>query len=87
MAGWLEEGRLVAAVLVAMAAEAAVLTLLLWRRDRRRLVGLLATLAAGAALLLALWAALAGAGRVWIGASLAAALAAHLVDLLLRLRR
>lgn len=50
-------------------------------------IELAANLAAGAFLLLALRAALAGAGPVWIAASLLGALVAHLADLALRWRR
>lgn len=81
-------GGLVDAILVLVALEGVVLAALLRRSGRAAaLPGLLATLLSGAALLLALRAALIGAGAVWIGAWLAAALAAHLLDLWLRLRR
>jgi hypothetical protein len=80
-------GGLVEGILALVALEGAVLALLLRRSGRATVLpGLLATLLSGAALLLALRAALIGAGAVWIGAWLAAALAAHLLDLWLRLR-
>ncbi|WP_019012963.1 hypothetical protein [Elioraea tepidiphila] len=80
-------GGLVEAILALVALEAAVLAVVLRRTGRGvALPGLLVTLLSGAALLLALRAALIGAGAVWIGAWLAAALAAHLLDLWLRLR-
>lgn len=83
----LADGRLVEAILLLVLAEAILLALLLRRPPaRRRLAPLLATLASGAALLLALRAALVGAGAVWIAAFLLAALVAHIVDLRLRLR-
>ena len=88
MAEALIAGGLVDAILVLVLAEGAVLALCLRRgRDRVRLPGLAMTLLSGAALLLALRAALTGAGAVWVLAWLAAALVAHLADLRLRLRR
>jgi O-antigen/teichoic acid export membrane protein len=48
------------------------------------LVDLLANAAAGACLLLALRAALTGAGWAWVAAALCAALIAHLFDLVRR---
>ncbi|WP_439577595.1 hypothetical protein [Elioraea sp.] len=81
-------GWLVDVILVLVLLEGAALAFLLHRSPRRAdLPGLLATLLSGAALLLALRAALIGAGAVWIAAWLAAALAAHLLDLWLRLGR
>jgi hypothetical protein len=81
-------GGLVEAILALVALEAGLLAVLLRRSGRAAaLPGLLATLLSGTALLLALRAALIGADTVWIGAWLAAALAAHLLDLWLRLRR
>lgn len=80
-------GGLVEAILALVALEGALLAVVLRRSGRAAaLPGLLATLLSGAALLLALRAALIGAGAVWIGAWLAAALAAHLLDLWLRFR-
>jgi hypothetical protein len=81
-------GGLVEAILALVALEAGLLAVLLRRSGRAAaLPGLLATLLSGTALLLALRAALIGADTVWIGAWLAAALAAHLLDLWLRFRR
>lgn len=78
-------GRVVEMILLLVAAEAAVLW---WfaRRTGRGTGPLLATLAAGACLLLALRAALVQSGALWIGAFLAAALIAHTFDLAARLR-
>lgn len=87
MAG-LISGGLVDAILLLVALEGVVLTIVLRRSGRAAaLPGLLATLLSGAALLLALRAALIGAGAVTIAAWLAAALAAHLLDLWLRFGR
>jgi len=75
-------GRIVDLILVLMAAEA--VGLILYRRATGRGIApldLIVNLAAGACLLLAVRAALGGAGWGWIAASLAAALAAHLADL------
>lgn len=80
-------GGLVEAILALVALEAVLLAVVLRRMGRgAALPGLFATLLSGAALLLALRAALIGADAVWIGAWLAAALVAHLADLWLRLR-
>jgi len=75
-------GRIVDLVLALVVLEA----LALWIHHRRTGRGIapadfLPNLAAGACLLLALRAALAGSGWIWIAAWLAAALAAHLADL------
>lgn len=80
-------GRIVDLILAAVALEA-VLLLAYRRRTGRgiRPVGLLATLSAGAALLLALRAALIGAWWGWIALALSVALLAHLVDLAARWR-
>lgn len=88
MSGFVASGRAVDLVLALVAAEAA---LLVWHRRRTGrgvpVAELLAFLAAGACLLLALRAALAGASPLWIAAALAGAGAAHLADLRLRWRR
>jgi hypothetical protein len=80
-------GRVIDAVLVAVVVQA--LALALWARRTGRGVppaSLLATLAAGAFLLLALRTALAGEWWGWTGLALLAALVAHVVDLRLRWR-
>jgi cytochrome c oxidase assembly factor CtaG len=88
VSGFFASGRVVDFVLVVMAVEAALLA---WHRRRSGrgvpVAELAAFLAAGACLLLALRAALAGASWVWIAAALAGAGAAHLADLRLRWRR
>jgi hypothetical protein len=73
-------GRAIDLVLAFMAAEFAILY---WRRRERRKtpIDLLLALAPGACLLLAVRAALTGAGWMWIAAFLAASLPAHLADL------
>jgi hypothetical protein len=80
-----ESGRGVDVALVVLAVEIFVLGW--WRRATGRgpaLVDLLANAAAGACLLLALRAALTGAGWAWVAAALCAALIAHLFDLVRR---
>jgi hypothetical protein len=80
-------GRLIDAVLVAVAVQAVVLVL--WARRTGRGVppaSLLATLAAGGFLLVALRSALSDAWWGWTGLALLAALVAHLIDLRLRWR-
>jgi len=81
-------GRIVDLILVLVAAEAAFLV---WyhRRTGKGVSprDLLPNLISGACLFLALRGALVGAGWPVIGACLAAALAAHLTDLVLRWRR
>jgi hypothetical protein len=88
MAELFASGRLVDVILIVVVVESAVL-LLLWRRARRGVppLDLLPNLCAGAFLLLALRAVLAGSG--WIPASfcLAAAGLAHLTDIYRRWRR
>jgi len=82
---WIESGRIVDLILLLVVLEA--LGLAWWLRGRGGILPLLPNLAAGACLLLALRAALVGAGWPWIAAPLAASLAAHLADLGTRLRR
>jgi hypothetical protein len=80
-----ESGRVVDLALVVLAVE--VLALHGWRRATGRgpaLIDLLANAAAGACLLLALRAALTGAGWTWVAAALCASLVAHLFDLVRR---
>jgi hypothetical protein len=75
-------GRVVDLILALIVLEALALALI-HRRTGRGIApaDFLPTLLAGACLLLALRAALAGSGWVWIAAALAGALAAHLADL------
>lgn len=82
---WIESGRIVDLILALVVLEA--LGLAWWLRGRGGVLPLAPTLVAGACLLVALRAALAGAGWAWIAAALAGALAAHLADLGIRLRR
>jgi hypothetical protein len=82
MQSLLASGRLIDLILLGTLLE--FLLLLLWRRRTGRglpAAELALNLAAGAALLLALRAALTGAGWTWIAAWLAAALLAHLLHL------
>ncbi len=86
--GHLASGRLVDWILVLVAVEAVALLIVVARRRRGpRAAELVANLAAGAFLLLALRAALTHATPTWIAASLLGALVAHLADLALRWRR
>jgi hypothetical protein len=79
-------GRVVDLILVLMAAEGALLMVLRARTGRGLAPADLAlNLLAGACLLLALRAALVGAGWGWVALGLAAALPAHLIDLRRRL--
>ncbi|GJD56677.1 hypothetical protein MTDSW087_02813 [Methylobacterium dankookense] len=77
-----ESGRIADAILLLVAAEALLVALLPGRLGPR--APLLAGLAAGAGLLLALRATLVGAPWPWIAAALAAAFAAHLTEMGLR---
>jgi DNA-binding transcriptional LysR family regulator len=82
MSDFILSGHVVDLVLAVLAAE--VLLLAAWRRHgapRGRIVTLIAAALPGAFLMLALRAALAGAGWVWIALWLAASFPAHLVDL------
>jgi len=88
MAAWIESGRLIDLILLFVALEA--LALAIWRRRATRppFTGqLMANLAAGAMLLLAVRAALTGAGWIWIAVWLSLGLAAHITDLAMRFRR
>ncbi|SFL27197.1 hypothetical protein [Methylobacterium pseudosasicola] len=78
-------GRIVDAILALVAAEALLLAWLAGRWGMAR-APLLANLASGAALMLALRAALVGSGWAVVAGWMLAGLAAHLVDLTLRLR-
>jgi hypothetical protein len=80
-----ESGRIIDVILLLVAGEALCLAWLR-RRDGPSRTALLATLASGAALMLALRAALVGAGWVAIAGWLLAGLLAHGADLRLRLR-
>ncbi len=88
MSDFFASGRAVDFVLAIMAVEAGLLA---WHRRRSGrgvpVAELLAFLAAGTCLLLALRAALVGASWVWAAAALAGAGVAHAVDLGLRWRR
>ncbi len=87
MAELFESGRIVELIVAAMVLEALVLLALYLRgRVRVPIAGLLLNLAAGVCLLLALRAVLTGSEWSIAGAWLAAALAAHVADLALRLR-
>lgn len=86
MAALFESGRVVDLILAIMAIEALLFVILAisWRA-RLPIAGLLFNLAAGGCLLLALRAVLTGADWVVAGAWLAAALVAHVADLIQRL--
>lgn len=84
-ASWFASGRIVDGILLLVALEALVLAWLS-RRGGPPMAALLANLASGAALMLALRAALVGAGWVAVAAWMLAGLLAHLVDLGLRFR-
>lgn len=88
MADLFASGRLVDFILVVVALEAAVL-LLYWARSRRGVapLDLLPNLCAGALLLLALRATLAGGGWMIASLYLSAAGLAHMIDVYRRWRR
>lgn len=80
-------GRIVDAILVMVAIEAAALFAWMRRRGRARLAwSLLPNLASGACLMLALRAALSDGWWGWVALCLAGSLAAHVADLAGRLR-
>ncbi|SDO34326.1 hypothetical protein SAMN05216360_12017 [Methylobacterium phyllostachyos] len=85
IASWFASGRIIDAILLLVAGEALVLA---WigRRKGLPLPSLLANLASGAALMLALRAALVGAGWIAVAGWMLAGLVAHLADLNLRFR-
>jgi hypothetical protein len=88
MQAFFASGRVADLVLLVLLLEA--LGLALWhRRTGRGLppAAILGLALPGVALVLALRAALVGAGWAWVAAALIAAFAAHLLDLWLRLRR
>jgi hypothetical protein len=87
MAAYLVDGRAIDAILALVAVEAFML--LAWRMQTGRgpaVTGIVANLASGACLLLALRFALSGAAVATIAACLAASLVAHLTDLAERFR-
>lgn len=87
MAELFATGRIVDIVLALTALEAvALMAYHQWTGRGIAPLDLLSTLAAGVFLMLALRAALTGAGWVWIAGCLVAALAAHLLDLARRWR-
>ena len=88
MQALIESGGIVDLILVLVALELAALWILWWRRglgvSPRSLV---VNIAAGASLMLALRAALTGAGWQWVAAWLVASLVFHLADLAARWTR
>jgi hypothetical protein len=84
-AAWFASGRIVDGILLLVAAEALALAWL-GRRHGLSLPALYATLASGAALMLALRAALVGSGWIVVAGWLLAGLLAHGLDLGLRFR-
>jgi hypothetical protein len=87
MEALLMSGKATALIAGLVAVEAVALAAVFRRAGRGALVpGLLANLAAGAALMLAVSASLAGSGWQAIAGLLGVALAAHLVDMALRWR-
>ncbi len=85
MADWFVSGRIVDLILCLMLAEALLLLLLRSRAGlRASRIEVLATIGAGAGLMLALRAALRGAPWTVVAAWLLAALGAHLVDMAAR---
>jgi hypothetical protein len=86
--GWLFADGLVAPLLLGFVLGEAALLYGLHRRSGRGLPpgDIVALLAPGACLMLALWAAMASAWWGWTGLALTAALVAHLVDLARRWR-
>lgn len=87
MAALIESGRIAGLILVVLVLEGVVLSaLVLFRRQRLPLAGLLLNLAAGACLLLGLRAVFTGADWKLAGAWLGAAGLAHAADVILRLR-
>ena len=87
MAEWFSSGRIVDAILVLVALEALALLALRWRTGRGPApVALLCNLASGAALMLAVRAALIAAGWPVVAFWMLVSLVAHLGDLVPRLR-
>jgi hypothetical protein len=88
MAEWIASGHIVDLILAVMIAEAIGL-LLIWRWRRMGIapVPLLANLAAGACVMVALRAALTGASPATLASLLGLSFAAHLIDLAVRWQR
>jgi hypothetical protein len=87
LAGLFESGHIIDLILLLVLLETLALWWLLKRADTRlRLTQLLPNLVAGAALLLALRSALAGADWLWTALALSLALVAHITDLQQRWR-
>lgn len=84
MADWFESGRIVEWIVAGMVLEALVFAVLATRRRGVPLAGLVLNLAAGACLLLALRAVLAGAAWTSAATWLSLALVAHVGDLIVR---
>lgn len=84
MAEWFESGRIVEWIVAGMVLEALAFAALAARRRDVPLAGLTLNLAAGACLLLALRAVLAGAAWTGAAAWLSLALVAHVGDLIVR---
>lgn len=88
MEAFFSSGSVADVALGVMVLEAIILYVLIaYRGDVERYRSLMANLAAGASLVIAVRLALVGAHWQWIAAALAASLVAHSVDLALRLRR
>jgi hypothetical protein len=85
MSDFIAGGSVVGLILALVAAEAVVLVVAL-RRSGRPVSGILANLAAGACLLLAVRAALTGAGWTTVAVWLALSLPAHAIDIWRRFR-
>jgi hypothetical protein len=83
---FIRSGRIADVILVALAAEMAVMGLYLWRRGQGlALMSFAASSLAGGSLVLALRAVLRDSGWLFVAIYLAAALLAHLADIALRL--
>jgi hypothetical protein len=86
MEAFIMSGRFADMILVAIAAELAIVGLYLWRRsDGLALLSFVASCLAGGSLVLAMRAILVEAGWLFVALYLAAALLAHVADLALRL--
>lgn len=87
MASLFDSGMIADIVIAVMAAEAILLAAMRSRTGHIRISDIAGMLAAGVFLVLALRAALTGAGWPWIAVFLTAAFAAHVLDLRRQLRR